>query len=211
MRNKVSNWVDLLRIAYKIVENANIKDWTFGGGTALSTYYNHRRSKDVDIFLTNVQVITYLSPRLNAFSQRFAKEYSEQSNFLKLYFHYAEIDFIAAPHLTKNCFTLKTVSDDLPEIRVETAEEICIKKLFYRAETLKIRDIFDIAAVIRDDEKKLLNHIEVFKGKTDILSARFALAKSRYYDEVDKLDILDLELKESALHLFENFLRHCGL
>jgi predicted nucleotidyltransferase component of viral defense system len=201
--------MDLLRIAYKIVENANINDWTFGGGTALMTYYNHRRSKDVDIFITDVQLITYLSPRLNDFSQRFTDEYSEQSNFLKLYFHDAEIDFIAAPHLTENFFMLKSVLEELPEIRVETAEEICIKKLFYRAETLKTRDIFDIAAVIRDDEKKLLNHIEVFKGKTAILLARFALAKSRYYDEIDKMDILDLELKESALDLFENFLRHC--
>jgi hypothetical protein len=210
MQNNTLGWMDLLRIACRIVENANVKDWTFGGGTALMTYYNHRRSKDVDIFITDVQMITYLSPRLNDFSQGFTEEYSEQSNFLKLYLPDAEIDFIVAPHLTENCFILKTLSEDLPKIKVETPEEICVKKLFYRAETLKIRDVFDVAAVIRDDEQRLLNHIDVYKGRTDILAAQFALAKSRYHEEIEKLDILDFDLKRDALELFESFLRNCA-
>lgn len=210
MLNDTYRWADLLRIAYKIVDNAGIADWTFGGGTALMTYYQHRRSKDVDIFMADAQLITYLSPRLNDFSEAFTREYSEQSNFLKLYFSGAEIDFIVAPHLTENYFISKKILEDLPEVRVETVEEICIKKLFYRAETLKIRDIFDIAAAIRYDEQSLLDHIEVFRGKVDLLKVQFALAKSRYHDEIEKMDILDSELKRSALELFEKFLQKCS-
>lgn len=40
-------------------------DWTFGGGTALMLLYEHRRSKDIDIFLRDPQYLTALSPRLN--------------------------------------------------------------------------------------------------------------------------------------------------
>ncbi len=210
MLNDTHPWADLFRIAYKILDNAGIANWTFGGGTALMTYYQHRRSKDVDIFITDAQLITYLSPRLNDFSAAFTREYSEQANFLKLYFSGAEIDFIVAPHLTENYFISKTILEDLPEVRVETADEICIKKLFYRAETLKIRDIFDIAAAIRHDEHSLLDHIDVFRGKVDLLTARFALAKSRYHNEIEKLDILDSGLKHSALEVFEEFLQKCS-
>lgn len=33
-------------------------DWTFGGGTALMLLYEHRRSKDTDIFLRDPQYLT---------------------------------------------------------------------------------------------------------------------------------------------------------
>ncbi|HIP13396.1 MAG TPA: hypothetical protein EYG73_11855 [Arcobacter sp.] len=42
----------LFEIAYQILEDYGITDWTFGGGTALSyCYYQHRMSYDIDIFL----------------------------------------------------------------------------------------------------------------------------------------------------------------
>jgi len=51
----VKDWKDLLETAIEILEKAGIKaeDWTFGGGTALMLYFHHRKSKDIDIFLSN--------------------------------------------------------------------------------------------------------------------------------------------------------------
>ena len=59
-------------------------DWTFGGGTALMLLYEHRRSKDIDIFLRDPQYLTALSPRLNDHTEALTGRYVEQSNFLKL-------------------------------------------------------------------------------------------------------------------------------
>lgn len=42
---------ELFEIAYAILEDYNVKEWSFGGGTALSyCYYEHRMSYDIDIF-----------------------------------------------------------------------------------------------------------------------------------------------------------------
>ena len=51
----MKDWKDLLETAIEILEKAGIKaeDWTFGGGTALMLYFHHRKSKDIDIFLSN--------------------------------------------------------------------------------------------------------------------------------------------------------------
>ena len=40
-------------------------NWTMGGGTVLMFRYHHRLSQDVDIFLTDAQYLTALSPRLS--------------------------------------------------------------------------------------------------------------------------------------------------
>lgn len=47
----------LFEIVYQILEDYDISDWSFGGGTALSyCYYQHRMSYDIDI-LFNVNYI----------------------------------------------------------------------------------------------------------------------------------------------------------
>ncbi len=40
-------------------------DWTWGGGTVLMLRHQHRLSWDVDLFLNDPQLLSYLSPRLN--------------------------------------------------------------------------------------------------------------------------------------------------
>jgi len=84
-------------------------DWTFGGGTALMLLYEHRRSKDIDIFLRDPQYLTALSPRLNDHTEALTGRYVEQSNFLKLIFDGGEVDFIVAPSLTTDPYMIKTV------------------------------------------------------------------------------------------------------
>jgi hypothetical protein len=61
------NWQKLLKIPVSQLEAGGLPNnsWTFGGGTALMTILNHRLSKDIDIFLSDPQLLTLLSPRLN--------------------------------------------------------------------------------------------------------------------------------------------------
>ena len=39
--------------------------WSIGGGTVLANYFNHRISKDIDVFINDAQCLTELSPRVN--------------------------------------------------------------------------------------------------------------------------------------------------
>lgn len=138
-------WKILLRHALTILKSSNIpeNDWTFGGGTALMLWFNHRISQDIDLFFTNAQYLNYISPRLNDTSLSITDDYTESSNFLKLRLPLGEIDFIIAPHLTYNPYKEKIINKK--KILIETPEEIIMKKLFYRTDALKIRDLIDVA------------------------------------------------------------------
>ena len=58
----------------------------FGGGTALGIYYfRHRRSFDIDLFVTDQQVMSYLSPKLWIDDSKYFKtsEYIDQPNHIR--------------------------------------------------------------------------------------------------------------------------------
>jgi len=49
---------------YPCLPNSDGKHIRFGGGTALAIYYfQHRLSFDIDLFVTDPQVMNYLSPK----------------------------------------------------------------------------------------------------------------------------------------------------
>ena len=98
--------------------------------------YEHRRSKDIDIFLRDPQYLTALPPRLNDHTEAFTRRYVEQSNFLKLIFDGGEVDFIVPPSLTTDPYMIKTVLGT--ETKVETPVEIVATKVFY---THRVQDI----------------------------------------------------------------------
>ena len=51
MAYNFSTQKELFHIAYQILQDYSVSDWSFGGGTALSSlYYGHRMSYDIDIF-----------------------------------------------------------------------------------------------------------------------------------------------------------------
>jgi hypothetical protein len=63
-------WKDLLGHALTLVDGIAARGttdpfWTFGGGTVLMLRYQHRRSKDIDIFVPDPQYLGYVSPRLS--------------------------------------------------------------------------------------------------------------------------------------------------
>ena len=204
MQNK--KWQQLLNKAVKILDLHEISrdEWTFGGGTALAIYLNHRESYDIDIFLRDVQLINTLTPRVNRNLAKDVSNYTEASSFLKLKYENGEIDFIIAPLLTTEPWKLMDVEGK--KIRVETPEEIIIKKLFYRAETLKSRDVIDTAAVYAARKEKLLQQASIIASKVNPLKRRWERLKPVFPREVQGLMIDKNELLETAPLLFEQFL-----
>ncbi|WP_051524418.1 nucleotidyl transferase AbiEii/AbiGii toxin family protein [Sulfurihydrogenibium subterraneum] len=204
---KEIDWKELLNLAVDILEEANINtdDWAFGGGTALMFYFHHRKSRDVDIFLKNPQLLTRLSPRLNEKAEEISKEYIEQANFIKLKLNSQEIDFIVAPNLTG--LKPKKVKIDSKEIYIEQPEEIIAKKLFYRPESLKIRDIIDTVEVFKNSPN-LMNILKKNKLlNEEVIKKRFEYLKKKEKD----LNISDLLLEkpiniQEVFDIFENLL-----
>jgi len=183
-------WKKSLSKAISYLKSARIpiNEWAFGGGTALLHYYQHRYSKDIDIFLTDAQYLTMLTPRLNDFIGNDC-EYAgaeEQSNFLKIKLKSKDfIDFIVAPNLTRNPHQKIKICGKI--INVETPQEIVIKKIFYRADQFKSRDIFDFAVVIDNNKNELLLNLDVYKIKLPLLLRRCSMLKSVYLEEVNQL------------------------
>jgi hypothetical protein len=205
----IKDWKDLFRLACIFLESADIPSdrWTMGGGTVLMLHYNHRISKDIDIFFSDAQYLTYLTPRLNDVVEKYTKDYDEQSNFIKLKFGNGEIDFIVAPNLTGRKPIILNV-EGIP-VRTDPPEEIVIKKIFYRTESLKARDVIDIAVVIKNIKPELLKHIDIYAGKIKRLSERLNLIKTNYEEAIKHLEIQDRELAREAPSIVEDFLQEC--
>lgn len=202
---KSAEWVPLFKLAVRFLSNEKVlkSQWSFGGGTALMTYYNHRRSKDIDIFLRDVQLLTRFTPRLNDYVADRVDDYTEMSSALKLKVKQQEIDFIVAPFLTQKPTVQKLIGST--PVNVETPEEIVIKKIFYRAESFKTRDVFDLAVVIKNKADGLLENIAVYQSKLDVLRNRLDILKRVYPIEMKALDIIDHRIEKDALDVVMAF------
>jgi len=202
---KSAEWLPLFKLATRILSNEKVlkNQWSFGGGTALMTYYNHRKSKDVDIFLSDVQLLTRFTPRLNDYVAERVDDYTEMSSYLKLKIKQQEIDFIVAPFLTQRPTTMKLIGGK--QVNVETPEEIVIKKIFYRADSFKTRDVFDLAVVIKDKADGLLENIAVYQNKLPVLRHRLKTLKQVYNIELKALDIIDRRIAKDAFEVVLNF------
>jgi hypothetical protein len=75
--------------------------WTFGGGTVLMLRYNHRHSKDIDIFVPDPQYLGYLKAQLREAAETTGADYQEGARYLKLLRPEGEIDFVASTNLTE--------------------------------------------------------------------------------------------------------------
>lgn len=147
-----SHWRALLASAIALIEDRALPwrvAWSWGGGTRLAYTYGHRVSYDIDIFITDVQVLPSLSPRLNDAAARLAGDYIESSESLKLSTVLGDIDFIAAPVLTSPGTVPVTIDDR--EIAAQTPVEVLAKKLQYRGHSLAVRDAFDLAVALEID------------------------------------------------------------
>jgi len=162
--------------------------WSFGGGTALMLRYRHRRSKDIDIFLPDAQLIAGFSPRLNDVARSLTEEYVEQANFVKLSFPEGEIDFIVAPFETDAPTDLRDIEGRV--VRLERPAEILGKKLRHRAAAFKARDFFDLAVALRRERQELRTLMPLLAEMRPVLLHLAAEREGELREDFGAIDFL---------------------
>jgi hypothetical protein len=186
---RTSDWRSLLRKAVSLINTLeSTPNWTFGGGTSLAVHYDHRISYDVDIFVPGAQALTDLSPNRNLATKALlsGRSYQFTGNYLKLELDEGEIDFIIGGNRTGEPTQPWTFENRM--IPIETPWETATKKMFYRPSTFKVRDIFDLAAVIDRDGEKLMASLPEIEDRLEKLIDRIdALAPS--YEKAAEDDI----------------------
>lgn len=144
-----SRWQDLLSLAQEHLEGVGLtrSDWTWGGGTVLMLRHQHRLSWDIDLFLGDVQYLTYLSPRLNDAVGETVTRYTEQANHLKCFVAgVGEIDYLTAQPVIE----VEPEHMDIEgygSIQVMSDREILAQKIQYRGARFTGRDLFDFATI----------------------------------------------------------------
>lgn len=185
-QDRLNDWRPLFKRALAILDEAErvggSLTWSFGDGTVLMLRHRHRYSHDIDIFVPDPQWLGCLSPRLNTVAESLAANYVEGAEFLKLSFAKGEIDFVAAGSLTPKPFLRERHFER--DINVETSAEIVGKKLWFRAESFKARDLYDLATVIERDPGALreIGPLLRVKGPViiDLAASKRALMKEDF-------------------------------
>ncbi len=194
------NFKKLFNLTFSILDKMDIKDYSWGGGTALYFVWRYpRESKDIDIFLNNIQLLTGLSPRLNDYAEEISGgNYVEQSNFVKLITEYGDIDFIAAPFLSKNPCINVTIWGR--KVLTQRPIEIIAKKFFYRYDSLKQRDIIDFHYFLIDAtlEERMEMHTILHSRIENIKIFLNALSDKTGQEIKDYIEILNDFLQEKS-------------
>ena len=142
---------ELFEIAYAILEDYNIDEWSFGGGTALSyCYYEHRMSYDIDIFSEDYSAIDQLIRNKEEIAQNLGISLAQVESspsgitfILEEQGHGLKLDFLYGSSLTSMPYSSKDVFG-FKNIKVQTPLEILARKLKHR-EIVTIRDFVDFA------------------------------------------------------------------
>lgn len=184
--------------------------WTFGGGTVLMLRYQHRHSKDIDIFVPDPQYLGFVTPRLSEIAEEISSDYVEGNGFVKLIRPEGEIDIVASPNLTDAPFEVWQLLGR--EVRVETAAEIVAKKLWHRGDRVSARDIFDLSLVIEREPDALANVARfLLRHRTEFLAqlqGRSAILKLQF----EAIDMLSYRPSyEDATHRVADFLTRLSI
>ncbi|WP_420962312.1 nucleotidyl transferase AbiEii/AbiGii toxin family protein [Brucella sp. IR073] len=169
-------WRSLIRRAVSRLEAVGLdrRDWVWGGGTVLMLRYLHRQSHDIDIFINDVQYLSYLSPRLNDRDSAEMQGYSEQANHLRLEYPEGELDFLTVapvfPDLKPQPTRVEGVEGPIQTMR---DKEILGQKLHYRAAGFTGRDLYDFVAVAKADPGLLSDRDlhDIARQRRDALAA----------------------------------------
>ena len=182
------SWKYLFAAAMQQIKQSKLPPsmWTFGGGTVLMHKFNHRFSKDIDIFFSDRQLLGYVSPRTNDALEDRIIRYIEQDKFTKIYLKEGEIDFILSPRVS----CCKPVQTELEgeNIFLDHPVEIIAKKIEHRASEFKARDVFDLAIVYSQMKTTMLKNLNISKEKLICL-------KNRVYD-LHESNVLESQLQE---------------
>jgi hypothetical protein len=195
-------WKILFEYARQQLRAAHIPDdvWVLGGGTVLMFHFQHRYSKDIDIFFTDPQYLPFLSPRVNDGVEDKLDDFVEQSNFTRLYFPEGEVDFVLAQPVTAYP---QRILQQLPGILTEHPVEIISKKIIHRTNTFKPRDVYDLSIVIDRCGKEMQESYMFFSSVIGRLQARiqFLYDSGRLETELNDMDLIHRE-HHAAKHSF---------
>jgi hypothetical protein len=169
-----ANWAQLFRIACALIRQVNseqsvIDHWTFGGGTAMMLRIDHRESHDVDIFLSDPQLLPFLDPQKHdfQFEIRPADYQGDGSSFQKFAFKdVGEVDFIVGHAMTSSPTTQVAIEGEVTLL--ETVPEIITKKIYYRGSSIKPRDIFDIAAAGQQHVDSVIGALRNYRNEVEV-------------------------------------------
>lgn len=188
-------WKDLLPHALSIIEDIKSRGtpdpfWTFGGGTVLMFRYQHRLSKDIDIFVPDPQYLGFVTPRLSDVAAAVSTDYVEdQSSYVKLIRPEGEIDFVASPNLTEAAFEIWNIGGQ--HIRVETAVEIMAKKLWHRGDRATARDLFDLSLVIEREPEALAKAAKFLRKNAEQFISQIASRATVLKAQFSVIDVLN--------------------
>lgn len=189
-------WQTLLGKAYQLLDavsvNCELPSWSLGGGTVLMFHYNHRLSKDIDIFVPDPQFLGYINPQLSDEAESLTNDYVEGAGYVKLVFDEGEIDFVASDTLTDNPFETDVVLGR--DIRLETPVEIVAKKIFHRGDQATPRDLLDFALVIQNNHEEIIRNADVFLRNLDVFIRQLTERREVLKPVFESIDVLDFRL-----------------
>ena len=142
-----------IKDVYPFLPQKNYSLIRFGGGTALAIYYlQHRLSFDIDLFVTDVQILNYLSPKhwIDETNNFNSSKYIDLSNHIRVLEkkNNIKVDVLVTQASTSECLIDDSKSIFESVVYVESIEDIIAKKIVYRRNDNLTRDIIDIAIAI---------------------------------------------------------------
>ncbi len=166
-----------------------LAQWRFGGGTVLMLRYRHRLSKDIDLFIDDPQLLGFVNPRLSEVAESITADYQEGAEFVKLLLPQGEIDVVVSPCLTGNA--VEKVDIMGRPVLVETSTEIVAKKMYYRGNRAKARDLFDFALVLEKEPDALMLASGPIRRHRDVFLRQLETREQALRTEFEAIDTLE--------------------
>lgn len=186
-----------------IEDKVSLKNWwAFGGGTALSIFhFQHRKSFDIDIFVSESQVFDFLDPKWYIDESDLFKNNDYRFDGLNKHLKLKTKNDIKVDFLLNESLIHKPLKNELLDIEYdlyyESIEDIIAKKIKYRKEDNLTRDIFDLAVAISRESQILQN----------LLLARFVSTEdlSKLRNSLKTLDLKEYKIELEKIEPEANF------
>ncbi|XOB60806.1 nucleotidyl transferase AbiEii/AbiGii toxin family protein [Campylobacterota bacterium DY0563] len=193
-----------------IEKQSAIKNWwVFGGGTALAMFhFNHRKSFDIDIFITESQLFDFLNPKWYIDETKIFDNNEYRFDGMNHHIQLRTKDDIKVDFLLNESIINKPIKDtklDIDyELFYESVEDIIAKKIKWRKQDNLTRDIFDIAIAISFDksiiEKLIFSRFITFEDLEVLNNSLNKLDEKKYILELEKIEPQNKEFEKIALN-----------
>ncbi|WP_428022993.1 nucleotidyl transferase AbiEii/AbiGii toxin family protein [Arcobacter sp.] len=183
--------------------------WVFGGGTALAMFhFNHRKSFDIDIFITESQLFDFLNPKWYIDETKIFDNNEYRFDGMTHHVQLKTKDDIKVDFLLNESIINKPIKDtklDIDyELFYESVEDIIAKKIKYRKQDNLTRDIFDIAIAVSFDksiiEKLIFSRFITFEDLEVLNNSLNKLDEKKYILELEKIEPQTKEFEKIALN-----------